>query len=447
MTNAISGTLMQTPERDRLDIRDVVVVVEESGVIAQVHPRDSRAADEAVSASETHTVLSPTTVLLPGLIDLHVHAPQWPQLGTGLDLPLRDWLLSYTFPLESRFEDSAFAEAVWPDLVRTLLAHGTTTAVYFSSRHLEATTQLASTCYQIGQRAFIGRVAMDHPEETPPSYRDLSASEGVALSASSIAEIRALDPNGTLINPLITPRFTPACTEALLEGLGELSMSTDVMVQTHCSESDWEHEHALDRFGVSDTAALDGFGLLGRGAILAHANLASDVDLRLMAERGVGVAHCPLSNAYFAGSVFPSKRALGFGVQVGLGSDIAGGASASMLYQCHQAVTSSRILEDGVDALQPVQRRGVGASRVDILTAFWMATVGGARALRLPLGLIEVGHHFDAIAVDTMLSGGPLRIWPELDSPERIFEKIVRLAGPREISAVWVAGKEVSPRS
>ena len=103
-------------------------------------------------------------VLLPGLVDLHVHAPQFPQLGMALDIPLEDWLQVHTFPLESRYADLAFAEAVYTRLVETLLAHGTTTALYFATIHLPATQRLAEICLALGQRALVGRVGMDHPD-------------------------------------------------------------------------------------------------------------------------------------------------------------------------------------------------------------------------------------------------------------------------------------------
>ena len=94
----------------------------------------------------------------------------------GLDLPLERWLFDYTFPLEARYADAEFAATVWDDLVPSLLAMGTTTAVYFSSNHLGATTALARACARHGQRALVGRVAMDHPTGTPEWYRDATAS-------------------------------------------------------------------------------------------------------------------------------------------------------------------------------------------------------------------------------------------------------------------------------
>ena len=131
---------------------------------------------------------------------------------------------------------------------------------------------------------------------------------GVAASARSIDEITAIDAGRGLVRPIITPRFTPACTDDLLRGLGELAAATGVPVQTHCSESDWEHGHALERFGTTDTSALDAFGLLRPGTVLAHANHVTDDDAMLIGHRGAGIAHCPLSNAYFANAVLPVRH-------------------------------------------------------------------------------------------------------------------------------------------
>lgn len=397
---------------------------------------------EAVGPDGAADVILPdSTIVIPGMIDTHIHAPQWPQLGTGLDLPLESWLFEHTFPLEQRLTEPEFAARVWPDMVSTLLAHGTTTAVYYATVSVETTTMLAEACVAAGQRAFVGRVAMDHPDGTPTWYRDADAVSGVEASAASIREIRALGTD--LVEPIITPRFTPACTDDLLRGLGALAASSGARVQTHCSESDWEHGYALDRFGVSDTEALDGFGLIRDHAVLAHGDHLGDADFALIAEHGAGVAHCPLSNAYFANAVFPARRALDAGVRIGLGTDVAGGAQPGLLTQCADAVTMSRLLDDGVDAAMPSAERGVAGSRISILEAFWMATTGGADLLGIDAGLLEPGRSFDAIAVDTARPGAALRLWDGIDDDDRAFEKVVRLTTPAEIERVWVAGRQV----
>jgi len=444
MRTAYVATVAQTPSPERLEvIAGAIVVVDERGEIVAVERVGTKEGDGALGAADQVVHLRDGEVLLPGLVDLHVHAPQWPQLGVGLDLPLERWLFEHTFPLEARYADPAFAARVWPDLVGTLLRHGTTTAVYFATNDTAATTALAAEAVQQGQRAFVGRVAMDHPDGTPEWYRDASSAAGVAASARSIEEIRALDDGSGRVRPIITPRFVPACTDALLEGLGELAAATGALVQTHCSESDWAHGHALDRYGVTDATALDRFGLLRAGTVLAHGNHVTDDDAGLIRSHRSGIAHCPLSNSYFANAVLPVRRLLAAGVPMGLGTDIAGGATAGMLRQCHEAVTVSRLLDDGVDGRRASAERGVRGSAIDAVTAFWLATLGGADVLGVPVGLLAPGRRFDAFAVDTASTAGALRVWPEVDDAARVFEKIVRLAGPSDITRVWVDGREI----
>jgi guanine deaminase len=442
---AVRATVLQAPTPWSLEVlSDVVVSVSATGTIEAVDAADSDRARHALATAASTVVLGDDQRLLPGLVDLHVHAPQWPQLGTGLDVSLERWLFQYTFALEARYRDTAFAESVWAAMVPTLLAHGTTTAVYFATTHVEATTALASACLAAGQRAYVGRVAMDHPDHTPPDYRDPDAEQGVAASAASIRAIGALhDPMG-LVAPIITPRFIPACSDDLLGGLGDLAAHTGVTVQTHCSESDWEHLEVLRRHGRRDAHSLDHFGLLVAHTVLAHGTHLDDADMDLLTARGAGVAHCPLSNAYFAGAVFPTARALARKVRVGLGSDVAGGSHPGLFTQCAMAVTASRLLGDGVDVTLPADRRGVVGARIDAVTAFHLATAGGAAVLGAPVGLLEPGRAFDAIAVDLAREGSALRRWDDFDDETRVLEKIVRLATPADLSAVWVAGRVVS---
>ena len=441
-TLVVVGTVHQTPTHRELRVLDNVAVVVRDGVVQAVHPAVSREAADACLAADEVVRLGRNERLLPGLVDTHIHAPQWPQLGTGLDIPLEQWLFDYTFPLEARYADAGFALDVWERMVPTLLAHGTTTAVYYATIHEEATLRLAETCAHFGQRAFVGRVAMDHPEGTPEWYRDLSASAGVEASARSIDAIRAL--GDALVEPIITPRFVPACSHELLVGLGELSARTGALVQTHCSESDWEHGYVIDRYGKRDAEVLAELGLVRRGTVLAHGDHLCDDDFDIIRAAGAGVAHCPLSNSYFANAVFPLRRAQERGVHVGLGSDVSGGPLPGLLPQCQHAVTVSRMLEDGVDASRPAGERGVANSRVDVVAAFHAATVGGANILGVPVGLIEPGRSFDAIVVNADSGESGLHYWDGIDDEARLFEKIVRLAGPADITSVWVGGRRVA---
>jgi guanine deaminase len=443
---AFLGTALHTPARGQLEIlRDALMVVGGDGTIKAIHRRES-----AETARETQRFaamgrlvrFAPDQYLLPGLVDLHVHAPQWPQLGKALDLPLEEWLQTYTFPLESRYADAAFAQSVYESLVEGLLANGTTTALYFGTIHLPATRILADICLQKSQRALVGRVAMDDIQQCPVYYRDTSAAIAEAETRELIHYVRTMPGNAAgLIKPVITPRFIPSCSDDLLKRLGALARETGCHVQTHCSESDWEHRFVLDRCGKTDTAALDGFGLLSRHTILAHGNFVTDHDIALIRERGSGIAHCPLSNVYFSDAVFPLRKILQQNVHVGLGSDIAGGASPSILDNARHAVIASRALESGVDPEQARAQRRRPDSRIDAVTSFWLATAGGGIALDLPIGVFKEGFQFDALLIDARASDSNLPLDAN-DPPEDTLQKIVYLANRTNIREVWVAGAQ-----
>jgi len=446
---AFLANTLHAPVRGRIEyLPDALIVAGGDGVITAIHRRESAQA-AAVAASHraagTLLTLPQGNFLLPGFIDLHVHAPQWPQLGLALDLPLEEWLQTYTFPLEARYADTAFAQAAYEPLVDALLANGTTTALYFASIHLAATQKLADICLRRSQRALIGRVAMDNPEQCPDFYRDASAQAAEADTRAFIHYVRALPGNDGLILPVVTPRFIPSCSDDLLLRLGKLAQDTGCHVQTHCSESDWAHAFVLARCGVTDTAALERFGLLSRRTILAHGNFIGDADVATILARGAGLAHCPLSNVYFSDAVLPLRRMLQRGVHVGLGTDISGGASPSILENARHAVIASRSLESGVDpTLSRAQRRSPD-SRIDAATAFWLATAGGGIALDLKIGLFREGYQFDAIVVDAAARDSNLR----LDAgagPEEILQKIVYHGARANIRETWVANRRVHSR-
>jgi guanine deaminase len=444
---AFLGTALHAPVRGQLEVlRGALIVVGSDGRISAVHRGDSPDTGrlvEGFAATERLVTLRPDQCLLPGLVDLHVHAPQWPQLGKALDLPLEEWLQVHTFPLEARFADVHYAQSVYESLVEGLLANGTTTALYFASIHLPATRILADICLRRSQRALIGRVAMDDPQQCPPYYRDASAQSAEEETRAFIAYVQSMPGNeAETIRPVVTPRFIPSCSDDLLRRLGRLAQETACHVQTHCSESDWEHQFVLNRCGSTDTAALDGFGLLSRRTILAHGNFISDADIRLIAKRGAGIAHCPLSNVYFSDAVFPLRRVLKQDVHVGLGSDIAGGASPSILDNARQAVIASRTLESGVDPAQRRDLRRHPEARIDAATAFWLATAGGGVALDLPIGVFREGFQFDALLIDARVPGSNLH-FDRHDVPEEIVQKIFYHCARVNIREVWVANRRV----
>jgi guanine deaminase len=438
------------PVAGEVDVLDSTLIsIDPSGTITAVRRPNDPGYDEALQQADQSGQLirlPATSYLIPGFVDCHVHAPQYPQLGSALDVPLEVWLHKYTFPLEARYQDVDFARRAYGLLVGDLIANGTTTALYFATVHTEATCTLVDICLEKGQRALVGKVSMDHPDNCPGYYRDASPEAAIAGTRAVIDYVRDHPDNREArVLPVVTPRFIPACTDATLEGLGALAQECGCHVQTHCSESDWEHGYVLERHGVSDAESLDRFGLLGRHTMLAHSNLLTGDDMDRIQTRGAAVAHCPISNAYFAGAVFPLRTALEKGLHVGLGTDISGGPSASMLENCRAAIMASRMLETGVDAeLDPAARASGKPARIDFRHAFHVATAGGALALDLPVGQFAVGYQFDALVIDTVAELGTIRLFGELDhGGDDVLQKIIYTASRPNIAEVFVGGERV----
>ena len=447
---AIIASGFHTARRGDIDhFQNALISIGHDGAILSVlRPHDDNYDEhkDRQKAAGKLVTLPDGCYLLPGFVDLHVHAPQYPQLGSALDVPLEVWLQKYTFPLEARYADAAFARTNYRLLVDDLIANGTTTALYFATIHQDATRILADICLQAGQRALIGKVAMDNIDECPDFYRDASPDEAMRGTEDLIGYIRSHPANTAgLVKPVVTPRFIPSCTDATLDGLGALAKSCGCHVQTHCSESDWEHGYVLERHGMTDTESLDRFGLLGRHTVLAHSNLITSRNMDTIRVRGSAVAHCPLSNAYFSSAVFPLKAALEKGLHVGLGSDISGGPSASLFDNMRSALAVARLLESGVDPnLGPAERSRQAGVWIDFRDAFYLATAGGGIALDLPVGHFSPGYQFDAMAIDTTAPSGTIRLWDDLDQGESVLQKIIYTASKSNIARVWIGGRDVS---
>lgn len=468
MTNtnlkAVLGSFFHTPSYGTFELMErTLVELDDAGAIARITRRGEAGYEERVEAAREAGEREPGSYLeltddeyaLPGFVDLHVHAPQWPQAGVALDEPLNVWLDERTFPLEARFADPDFAYAVGGDLARTFLSRGTTTALYFASAHLEGSLAVSRACADAGQRAIVGKVVMDDPAANHGFYRDATPARALADTEEFLDRVEALDADRRARDPrfagaygAVTPRFIPSCTDEALAGLGEIAAARDAYIQSHCNEGQWEHAVAIERFGKTDAEALAGFGLLGPKSVMAHCTFMNAGDMELFAETGTVVAHCPISNAYFANSACPVRRMHEAGVRIGMGTDISGGFSPSMYDNIRQAVIASRMLEEGVDALVDADRRGAGyPARISAPEALFLATKGGAEALGLATGSFEVGRAFDAQVVDTRRAHADLTGFGIFNEPADRLARILYLATPDNIRQVWCQGKLVIERA
>lgn len=279
-----------------------------------------------------------SALLLPALCDMHAHAPQYPMLGVGFDLPLLDWLDRYTFPMEARFSDIRYAEAVYPKFAQALIDCGTTRFCLFSSLHTDATLVLMRALEDAGLYGYVGKVNMDR-NGTPQLEETTEESKRETL--------RWLDACKDLkhIKPILTPRFTPSCTDELMRWLGELAKERQLPVQSHLSENlaemDWVHKLHPDCAQYWET--YDKYGLFGQRSIMAHCVHCDARERKALKEHGVLVAHCADSNVNLSSGFAPVRTMLDEGVRVALGSDIAGGSQLCMLDVMTASIRASKV--------------------------------------------------------------------------------------------------------
>ncbi|KAG7116741.1 guanine deaminase like protein [Verticillium longisporum] len=287
------------------------------------------------------------------------------------------------------------ARRVYTACVRRTLAHGTTTSAYYATVDVAATNLLADICLDIGQRAFIGRVCMDHKDMCPSYYRDESAEASLQATEASIAHIRAIDPSYDLVTPILTPRFAPSCTSDAMHGLAALHRDTGLPIQTHISENEGEIALVKSMFpdSASYAAVYDDHGLLTKRTVLAHAVHLTEEEVDLVAARGSGVSHCPASNSALTSGAARVRWLWEKGVEVGLGTDMSGGYSPSILEAARQSSLVSRHVAMGLPDGTEKERAKLTAEE-----ALFLGTRGGAKILGLEsaVGGFEVGKQYDA---------------------------------------------------
>lgn len=341
MRLAIKGSGYTSASKTEIEfLNQVLIVVNDQEKIEKIinqHDDDYASLLQLAKSQNKLVELSENQYFLPGFIDTHIHAPQWPNAGLALDKPLNEWLNEYTFPLEAKYQDLSFSEKVYDNLTKNLVDFGTTTAVYFGTIYPESNLVLAKMCNKNRQRGLIGQVAMDDPDMNPEYYLDKSAADSIAKTKRFIDELQQQNQTNVIKQtPVITPRFLPSCSLEALRGLANLANQYDLPIQSHCSESNWENGYVLEKYGKRDATVLDECGLMNNRSIMAHGTLLNDSDLNLFETNGVTVSHCPISNVYFGDGILPVKRILNHHVNLGLGTDISGGFSPSMYDNFHK---------------------------------------------------------------------------------------------------------------
>eukprot|EP00904_Undaria_pinnatifida_P002954 jgi/Undpi1/1265/HiC_scaffold_11.g04657.m1 len=435
-------------------LSDAAIVVEQDGTIFSVHDMNDDGAEETMAdlmAQGVELADFRGKLIVPGFVDGHAHAPQYAFTGTGMDLPLLQWLDTHTFPVEARFEDPGFARKVYQKAVRRHLKYGTTTCSYFATVHLEATKVLIDVVRGLGQRAYVGKVAMDR---NCPDYLKETTEDGMR-DAEEFIKFVSEELDDPLITPVVTPRFVPSCTPELMTHLGEVSKKYGVPVQSHLSESLAEMEWVKQLHPELETYAgvYKHFGLLHERSYFAHCIHCSGEEREMLKDSEAGVVHCPSSNFNLCSGVANVRRYLTEGIKVGLGTDVAGGHSCSMLDAIRMTMVATSVC--GMQA----DEDGVVWQPLSFQEAFHLATVGGAEVLGLAdvVGNFVPGKQFDALIVEpspgtnaeedgaeTTSLEGAFDLFPELGQGwQAAFEKFLYLGDDRNIVQVYVAGNRL----
>jgi guanine deaminase len=403
-------------EDGALVVEDGLVV--EAGAWADIGPHLGR--DVAVTRFAN-------SLIVPGFVDAHVHYPQVDIIASPA-AKLMDWLTDHTFPAEARFAHREVADETAVFFLDQLLRNGTTSALVFATVHKGSVEALFSAALARNMRIAAGKVLMDR--NAPAGISD-TAQTGYQ---DSIALIRQWHGKGRL-SYAVTPRFAPTSTERQLELAGRLLVEhPGVLLHTHLSESHDEvaivkrlFPDCEDYFGVYEK-----FGLATDRSVFAHALHLSDGEWGRMAKAGSAIAFCPTSNLFLGSGLFDAAAAEHHGVCVGLGTDVGGGTSLSLLQTMNEAYKVGQMRRHAPDPFQ----------------LFYLATLGGAKALKMEAQIGNFAHGKEADFVVLDFGATPLlkrRIATTRGPAEKLFA-LAMLGDDRAVALTYVAGVKAYSR-
>ena len=364
----------------------------------------------------------PDQLIIPGLIDTHIHYPQTDMIAAYGE-QLLEWLDTYTFPTERQFSDAAHAREVADFFLDELLRQGTTTALVFGTVHPASVTAFFQAAQARQLRMIAGKVMMDrhcpdYLQDTPDSaYQD---------SKALIEQWHGKD----RLLYAVTPRFAPTSTEAQLTKAAQLLQEDpDVYLHTHVAENLAEVAWVKELFPNS-RSYLDVYHqhhLLKPRSVLAHCIYLDEPDRDCMCQTGAAASFCPSSNLFIGSGLFNLKAMQDSSVRVGLGTDVGGGDTFSLLKTTNAAYKMLQLQNQKLSAWQ----------------ALYLATLGGARALYLDDKLGNFLPNKEADFVVLNFKGTPLmerRLAKAQNLHEKIFA-LLMMADDRSISATYILGK------
>lgn len=413
---ALKGNIVYSKSSKELVVFENHYVVCEDGICKGVYQEVPEGIVDIIDYADR--------LIMPGMSDIHLHAPQYVFRGLGMDMELLDWLNTYTFPEEGKYSDIEYARRAYEIFVDDLKKSGTTRVCVFATIHDDATELLMELLEESGLAGYVGKVSMDR---NAPDYLCEQDAYQAVVDFVNVTKDRYQN-----IKPILTPRFTPSCTDELMERIGKIQKETGCPLQSHLSENKseiaWVQELSPDSTCYAD--AYDRLGAFGSNGktVMAHCVYSTQEEVELMKKRGVFVAHCPQSNTNLLSGIAPVKRYLEEGLNIGLGSDIAGGDNISLFAAMREAIKVSKlrwVLED--------KQYGSLSER----EAFYLATKGGG-AFFGKVGSFEEGYEFDAIVLDDSNIKSPYEL-----SVEDRMTRLIYLADDRNVVDVYVRGSKL----
>ncbi len=408
-------------------LQDGLVVIDD-GRIAQVGEASALLAllDEGVSVDHY-----PDALVMPGFIDLHIHFPQT-QVIASYGAQLLDWLERYTFVEEQKFADPEHAERVARFFLDELQRNGTTTAAVYASVHPQSVEAFFTEAHKRNARMIAGKVLMDR--NAPDALLD-TAQRGYDESKALIERWHGKGRQ----HYAVTPRFAITSTEAQLESAGALLREhPDLHMQTHLAENLREIETVKELFpeAASYTDVYDCHGLLGPRSLFGHCIHLEEEERSRLSETGSVAVFCPTSNLFIGSGLFDLERArdpAGHPLRIGMATDVGGGTSYSML----------QTLAEAYKVLQ------LGGRNLPALEAFYMITLGNARALGLEqhIGRLEPGLDADIVVLDAHATPAMAHRMETIEGnlAEELFV-LMTLGDDRSVAATYVAGERLHRR-
>ncbi len=366
------------------------------------------------------------SLIIPGFIDAHLHYPQHKIIGS-YGLTLLDWLNTYTFVEEQKFNDYDYCIQAAKLFFDEIIKNGTTTAMSFCTSHPNSVDAFFNEAQTRGMRMVGGKVMMDSN----------ACAELCDDAISSFTDSKRLIDkwhNKDRLSYAITPRFAPTSSHEQLKKAGELLSqykNDGVLLQTHLNENTDEIAWVKELFPqyASYFDVYDSCGLSGANSVFGHCIHNTSAELKRIAHTNSKIALCPRSNLFLGSGLFDLDTLDKHKICYSLATDVGGGDSFSMFLVMNEAYKIARLNNYN---LSPSY-------------AFYLATLAGAKVLNMEdkIGNFEKHKEADFLVLD--LAATPLikqRIEITTTIDEILF-CLISLGDDRLVKKVFIMGNNV----